>query len=561
MEEIHSTDLELLRRFARAGDEQAFETLVARYANLVFGVAMRRGMDRPGAEDVTQKVFAVLARKAGKLSRKGSLAGWLSRTATLEARYQRRSEINRLRKMDKYQESGAADDAQNTDADIDAGWKAALPHLDEAMADLGAADQEVILQRFYNEQSFATIATSMGKTEAAVQKQSRRALEKLSKVMQRRGIVVPVTVIASGLGAELAKAAPVSAISTLSQGAIASAPALTGGAILTNTLHTMAYAKTKTALIVAAAAAIPTGFQWNKINQLEDQLEARPAAVESDVSPRVASLEAELAELKGQLAAAKSPSVSTPALTALDARDDAPGAAKTNPLAKMFEEPGMRDLIRKQMKGGIAATYGAFSDLVGLSGEKREAFEELLVNRQMNMSKDAMKMMSGDISDEEKAEINAAVELAMSASQDELREFLGDEAFEQFEAFEDSTTERMELDGFKSALASAGVPELSLEKEQALMGIMHEERKAFKFSGDFSADQNELTDWRPTVRSVEAVTADYIKLHDQVAARAGTVLNDQEMKAFLTNQASYRKMMEAGMEMGARMFDSVVPAE
>ena len=70
-------------------------------------------------------------------------------------------------------------------------WRAALPHLDAALAELPAGDQEVILQRFYNDQSFASNAALMNKKEAAVQKQARRALDKLCKLLKRGGIAVP----------------------------------------------------------------------------------------------------------------------------------------------------------------------------------------------------------------------------------------------------------------------------------------------------------------------------------------------------------------------------------
>ncbi|HYG36142.1 MAG TPA: sigma factor, partial [Clostridia bacterium] len=60
-------DMELVRRYARDKSEEAFATLVSRYVDLVYSVAMRQVRDSHLAEEVTQSVFVILAQKAGSL--------------------------------------------------------------------------------------------------------------------------------------------------------------------------------------------------------------------------------------------------------------------------------------------------------------------------------------------------------------------------------------------------------------------------------------------------------------------------------------------------------------
>ena len=54
----------------------------------------------------------------------------------------------------------------------------ALPLLDDAMSALGESDRRALLMRFYERKSFKAIAAQLGKTEAACQKQARRAVAK-----------------------------------------------------------------------------------------------------------------------------------------------------------------------------------------------------------------------------------------------------------------------------------------------------------------------------------------------------------------------------------------------
>src|ERR1043165_2096876 len=91
-------DNALLERFARTDSESAFKALVERHVGLVYSAALRQVRDPHHAEDVTQAVFIVLARKAKKLSRHPGLSGWLLQTTRYAASAHIRSAVRRAQR-------------------------------------------------------------------------------------------------------------------------------------------------------------------------------------------------------------------------------------------------------------------------------------------------------------------------------------------------------------------------------------------------------------------------------------------------------------------------------
>jgi DNA-directed RNA polymerase specialized sigma24 family protein len=88
-------DFELLRQYVEHGSSEAFEVLVERHSGMLHGAALRVVRDESRAEEITQAVFIILARKAASLRRRTILAGWLYRTAHFVALETLRAERRR----------------------------------------------------------------------------------------------------------------------------------------------------------------------------------------------------------------------------------------------------------------------------------------------------------------------------------------------------------------------------------------------------------------------------------------------------------------------------------
>src|SRR3954462_8113245 len=103
-------DHELLGQYTRTQSEIAFATLVSRHVNLVYSAALRFTNNSHHAEEITQAVFIILARKASSLGRNVVLSGWLYQTTRLISANFIRGEIRRqCREQEVYMQSTLAE--------------------------------------------------------------------------------------------------------------------------------------------------------------------------------------------------------------------------------------------------------------------------------------------------------------------------------------------------------------------------------------------------------------------------------------------------------------------
>ncbi len=308
-------DAALLRAWAVAGSDAAFRQLTDKYINLVFSIALRGvAGGRELAEEVTQNVFALLARKAGSLKADPSISGWLYQTAVLEARSAARRELKRLDKMKQLSEAEPTPTNDHTDP-----WAEALPLLDGAMDALSHAERELLLLRFYEGRGLRDIAAELGRTEAAVQRQAHRALEKLRHLLGRRGGALPAAIMASGLSAQLAQSAPAGLATTVAQAAPIAAQTISVTTALSNTLLTMSHAKSITIAAALVLAAIPAAYQWRERQRLASHvrdLEWQTAGLGQPGSPDLKKSEARTSATTPPLAVIPQPENGSHKLTA-----------------------------------------------------------------------------------------------------------------------------------------------------------------------------------------------------------------------------------------------------
>jgi RNA polymerase sigma factor (sigma-70 family) len=246
-------DQELLGRYLRERSEEAFNELVRRHLRLVYSAASRQVRDAHMAQDVTQTVFANLARKAGSIPSGMSLEGWLHRDTRFTVLDALRSENRRRQREEK------AAAMQQLESDGEPDWAAVRPVIDEALGELEAADRDILLLRYFEGRAFSEIGDRLGSSAEAMRKRVERALERLRGPLERKGVVTTASALGVTLSTHAMEVVPPGLVGTLMLSVVGSG---TGAAVSVATVAFSTPAKLWMGVsLVSAALVIPWASQ------------------------------------------------------------------------------------------------------------------------------------------------------------------------------------------------------------------------------------------------------------------------------------------------------------
>lgn len=175
------TDRELLERFTAEANQFAFAALVERHGPMVFGVCRRLLTRRQDAEDATQAVFVLLARKAKETSWRPSIANWLFATARKVARTARRAEARRMKREERSLHSEIPSTLDTVTG------RELLAILDEELDQLSPRYREPLVLCYLEGVSRDEAARRLAVPLATLKSQLERGREKLAKALTARG--------------------------------------------------------------------------------------------------------------------------------------------------------------------------------------------------------------------------------------------------------------------------------------------------------------------------------------------------------------------------------------
>lgn len=188
-----------LARFAREGDESAFEEIMRRYSRRVFHYASKFFRQRSLVEEAAQEVFLKAFTELGSFEGRGSMEGWLTRITTNTC-------LNLLRSSKRRPESTVSDltDDESTWLDNNLAGAAMERHQASerslAAADLAGRvlqgltpeDQLVLTLIDGEDASVKDVVELTGWSESKVKVQAfrarRRMREAVEKLLRRKGI-------------------------------------------------------------------------------------------------------------------------------------------------------------------------------------------------------------------------------------------------------------------------------------------------------------------------------------------------------------------------------------
>jgi RNA polymerase sigma factor (sigma-70 family) len=358
-------DAQLLCQYVDDRSDEAFTELVRRHINMVYFAALRRvGGDGHLADDVTQSVFADLARKAPKLRNRAVLAGWLYTSTRFAAAQVVRAE---QRRRTHEQEAHTMNELHSVP---EPGWDQFRPVIDDAMDELNEHEREVILLRFFENLPLAEVGAKFSVSPDAARMRVDRALDKLRGLLAKRGIASTSVAMASIFAGQSGLSAPSGLAVRIAAGALSQAGTLTTATLgLWKILTGIAIAAFGTGLVVYEAKHIhspaessrPTNlisdFGQNPIDQGEQAVDG--ASQTTDKANPV--------QQKG-----------SPARAHVVFR---PGAAEFR--RKMKIDPAYRASIIALAKSRLDFFYQPLFKTLSLSAARLDQFKDLLIKKQM----------------------------------------------------------------------------------------------------------------------------------------------------------------------------------
>ncbi len=183
---------QLLERFVRLSDEEAFAELVARHGPLVLGLCRRLLGNVHDAEDVFQAAFFVLARKAATIRKPESLSCWLHGVAyrlALKARAEGERRRLHERKAVLVSES----------EDVDLSWREVRGLLDEELQRLPEKLRLPLVLCYLEGLTQDEASLRLGWSRSTLKRRLEAGRERLRLRLTRRGVTLGASLFAAAL--------------------------------------------------------------------------------------------------------------------------------------------------------------------------------------------------------------------------------------------------------------------------------------------------------------------------------------------------------------------------
>ncbi len=534
-------DMALVREYAQHSSETAFAEVVSRNVNLVYSVALRQVRDPHLAEEVTQAVFIILARKAASLSPRTMLCGWLCRTARFAA-----ADALKAQRRRQHHELEACMQSVVNESQPEA-WTQIAPLLETALGQLGQKEHDAIVLRFYQGKDFKQVGAALGTGEGAAKMRVSRAVEKLRRFFTRRGVTLSAAAIAAAVSGNAVQAAPAGLANAVS--AVAAAKGGAAGAstlsLVLGALKAMAWTKAKAAITAAAitvlaAATMVTGtYGAHRIATLRNEVQAlrqhQPGWLALRQQAQALQRERDratnlLAALRSENAALKSRPAELPKLRGQArrlARENAQ-MGPSNVFNKLTATPEGRAHLRDSTRTPVARVYKAFAEQAHLSDEQTQRFNELLVDEFMIEVEQVTRLLRDNAPLEEVDRVFAGQKAALDQKVGEL---IGQEGLVRYQQYDRKLFGVLTVEEFRDQMN--GSDEVKEAKGKQLCQAFNDAAQAVLAEAGLPPDYPTVSDMNLRIVASEDEYQRLLKMvgdiFERTAARAGSFLSPEDL--------------------------------
>jgi RNA polymerase sigma factor (sigma-70 family) len=523
---LASDDKELLREYALRNSETAFATLVSRHLNMVYATALRHVGNHHQAQEISQAVFIILARKARSLGSNTVLAGWLFQTARLTAKNHLRAEIRRARReQEAYIQSNPGEDSSEA-------WRQIIPLLNELVGRLREKDRDAIVLHFLEGKEYKEVAATMGGSEAAAQMRVSRALEKLRGMFAKQGVAVTSVALGGMISACGTQAAPLGTAVKVAAAAAHSAT-LTAStlSLVKGTMNAMAWTKARLAVGASVVAMLAVQYHANSVqarnlagareslsaekNEFTAQ-EARIADLNQDTAAILqiqTSQQEELKKLRARRVADRSTATTSPTVTLLSAQ---------------LQDPGTREVLRKNLADAARFRLAPLIEGLKLESSTRDQLIQLDTDLGLKNLETVAAVAEGRMTADAAAQSEVA---ARRDSTNQIQSLLGEAGLAKYEECQQTFPARSLVQQFEKQL---GAFPLNVIQQSALSQLIQAQPLDVTsgLAGDLSVRSLVFPEELDQQFSQEA------DLNTKLLQEAGTFLTPEQMESLKVMQTA-----------------------
>ena len=203
----------------------------------------------------------------------------------------------------------------------------------------------------------------------------------------------------------------------------------------------------------------------------------------------------------------------------------------------------------------IDKLYAPLFQQLKLTPEQAASAKEMLEKKMLAAGEMGLSLMGSDLDAAKRTELAKQVKEQNDAFNAQIKEFLGSDNYQAYEAYEKTTPDRMAVSQFRDQLGNTAAP-FSAEQEQQLVQAMYDERTRFKWSTDYSNPDPNNPDFAGlfSEERLAQFAQQKAQLDQQVLARARQFLTPEQLAVFEKSLTAQREMQIAGMKMAAKMF-------